>query len=107
MTYLGTKPVQQKQPQFVSKEWRQSAKGQDCQLRLDGCQNDTETVVLCHFRIFSWAGLGQKPHDFLAAFGCGHCHRLLDLNPGSYSVEDMLLALGRTLEIHYREGRIG
>lgn len=97
-------PPQPKLKPFVSLEWRQSAKGKDCQLRLDGCRNDKDTTVLCHIRMFTWAGMGQKAHDFLAFYGCNHCHAKQER--GEASAEDMLLALGRTLTEHYREGRI-
>ena len=106
MTYLGTQPVRQKVRQFVSPKWRQSAKGQNCTLQLQGCGGNDGTVVLCHLRFFAWAGVAQKPHDFLACYGCASCHRLLDENPGSWEFEDVFRAMGRTLTVHYEEGRI-
>jgi hypothetical protein len=57
---------------------RANARGQDCTLRLPGCQNDTATVVLCHLRQFSGGGLGCKPPDVEAVFACSHCHDVLD-----------------------------
>jgi hypothetical protein len=57
---------------------RKSANGEDCTLCLPGCRNDTETVVLCHLRMFGGGGMGKKPPDSEAVYGCGHCHSLLD-----------------------------
>ena len=57
---------------------RKAARGQDCTLRLPGCANQTDTVVLCHLRMFSGGGMGLKPHDSEAVFACDHCHSLLD-----------------------------
>lgn len=57
---------------------RRNARGQDCTLRLPGCQNDTSTVVLCHLRMFGGGGMGCKPDDTEAVFACHHCHAILD-----------------------------
>lgn len=65
----------------VSRPVRQSARGQRCTLRLDGCLWGPETVVLCHIRGV-WAGLSQKPNDFIAVYACHHCHDVLDRRRG-------------------------
>lgn len=104
--YLGKEPPKQKGAQFVSHAWRRSARGQDCTLNLPGCENDTSTTVLCHLRFFNVAGMGQKPHDFCAVYGCAHCHNLLDKTT-LWEWEDVLRALMKTLTKHYEEGRIG
>ncbi len=57
---------------------RANAKGQDCTLRLPGCQNARDTVVLCHLRMFGGGGLGIKPPDVEGCFACAHCHSILD-----------------------------
>lgn len=57
---------------------RKAAKGQECTLRFPGCTNQTDTVVLCHLREFGGGGMGLKPHDSEAVFGCDHCHSVLD-----------------------------
>lgn len=57
---------------------RKSAKGEYCTLCLPGCRNDTETVVLCHLRMFGGGGMGKKPPDSEAVYGCDHCHSLID-----------------------------
>jgi len=57
---------------------RKSARGQDCTLCLPGCRNNTEYVVLCHLRMFGGGGMGKKPPDSEAVYGCDHCHSLID-----------------------------
>ncbi len=58
---------------------RKEAKGRDCQIRLQGCTHDTSTVVLCHIHKPSISGgMGLKADDMIAAWGCSHCHDLVD-----------------------------
>lgn len=57
---------------------RKSARDQDCTLQFPGCQNARETVVLCHLRMFGGGGMGIKPDDAEAVYGCDHCHSILD-----------------------------
>jgi hypothetical protein len=58
---------------------RAAARDQDCTLRLPGCRNDTATTVLCHSnRSVDGKGGAQKADDDKGAFGCFHCHDLLD-----------------------------
>lgn len=92
---------------FVSKPWRNSARGKDCTLRLDCCNHDPATVVLAHIRRFGWGGMGCKPHDFLAVYACSACHDVLDSRAADAPIgdDDILRALGETLTIHYAEGR--
>ena len=93
---------------FSSAAWRQSARGQPCQLRLPGCDGGGETTVLSHLRMFGWAGVGQKPADYKAVYACHNCHALIDgRTNGPWGYDDILRALGNTLDIHYAEGRIG
>lgn len=96
-----------KTPMFVSKKWRESARGQNCTLRLDCCNGDETTVVLCHIRKFGWGGMASKPHDFLAVYACSACHDVMDSRDASSPIgnDDILRALGETLSIHYAEGR--
>lgn len=93
-------PNPKKKP-WRSKKWRDAAKGQNCTMRLPGCQNDIETVVLAHR---NGAGMGTKSDDYDAADMCQHCHDIYDgrkkmiaddsfftamaLNCGSISLED-------------------
>ena len=96
-------------PAFQSPKWRNSARGKSCTLRLDCCNHNPETTVLAHIRRFGWAGMAQKPHDFLAVYACSACHDVLDSRDASAPIgdDDILRALGETLSAHYAEGRIG
>lgn len=71
---IVTKPVEQKQSMFVSMALRNFAKGQQCQMMSEWCNNNPETVVLCHGRRRAGVGMAQKPHDFWAYHGCSSCH---------------------------------
>jgi len=103
----GLPPLGQKQPPLVSTILRQSARGETCTLRLPGCQGGTETTILAHLRFFGWAGIAQKPHDFLAVFACQHCHDIVDRRAGGeWGFEDLLRALGETLMRHHAAGRM-
>lgn len=63
---------------FESKKLRDSARGQPCAFRIPGvCCGDWETTVLCHDRRGHF-GMGCKPDDFCAAFGCARCHAAMD-----------------------------
>jgi hypothetical protein len=95
-----------KTPSFKSPAWRKSAAGQPCTLRLPGCDGGGETTCLCHIRRFGWAGVAQKPHDFLAVYACHNCHGVIDgREDGPWCYDDLLRALGETLSIHFAEGR--
>lgn len=106
--YLGTTPPRQKLPPFRSDAWRKAARGQNCTLRIpEVCNYDTDTTVLAHLRMFGWGAASSKPSDFLGVFACSDCHDALDRR-GTKAVEpwEVLRALGETLSIHYKEGRI-
>lgn len=58
---------------------RKAAKGRECTIRVPGiCERTNETVVLCHYRLAGTSGMGEKPHDSQAAFGCHACHDAVD-----------------------------
>ena len=60
-----------------SKKLRNSARGQDCQVRIPGiCNFNPETTVLAH--VGSNSGMGMKPDDTEAAFCCSACHDAID-----------------------------
>jgi hypothetical protein len=62
-----------------SKKLRESARGEQCTLRLPGiCSHDTDTVVLCHLRDLAPAGMGAKPDDLHAVYACNACHDVID-----------------------------
>lgn len=106
----GLPPLGQKAPNLVSAALRQSAKGQPCSLRLPCCNHDPATTVLAHLRFFGWAGMGHKPPDYLAVFACSACHdaidRRSDTDVAQWEFEDLLRALGETLNRHYAAGRL-
>jgi len=61
----------------ISKKIRNSARGQQCQVRIPGvCNRNTETVVLAH--VGRGAGMGQKCDDIHAAYACSACHDVID-----------------------------
>lgn len=67
-------PFGQRVPPYVSATLRNFAKGQQCQMRSMWCNGNPDTVVLCHSRRRSGAGMAQKPHDFWGYHGCSDCH---------------------------------
>jgi hypothetical protein len=83
---------------------RQNAKGKPCTLRLTGCRHDTSHTVLCHIRRNGWAGMGQKPNDLLAYFGCDRCHEKQERHHPDCADADLLRALGETLLIQLADG---
>ena len=53
-----------------------SAKGEDCQVRLDGiCNFDPETTVFAHI---GGAGMAKKMPDTEGAYCCSACHDVID-----------------------------
>ncbi len=107
MTYAvpSRPPMGPKQRNAVVPALRQSARGERCTLRLACCNNDPETTVLAHIRKFGWAGVAEKPPDYLAVFACSACHDAFDRG-GEWGWEDVLRALGETLQRHYATGRL-
>lgn len=61
-----------------SKKIRQSAKGENCTLRIPGiCNGNPKTVVFCHAPS-RYKGTATKSDDFWGAYGCSHCHKEID-----------------------------
>lgn len=55
---------------------RQSAKGEECQVRIDGiCNHNPETTVLAHR---GGGGMGRKQPDIFGAYCCSSCHDVID-----------------------------
>jgi hypothetical protein len=99
MSNLANIAPRQKVPPYVSQKLRQFARGQECTLKIDGiCNHNPETTVLAHLRMFGWAGVAEKPHDFLAVHACSSCHEILDRRGTRIAVEpwEVLRALGET-----------
>jgi hypothetical protein len=91
---------------------RKLAKGRECQIRAPSiCNHNSETVVLCHYRLAGISGLGMKSPDWCAAFGCSDCHALVDGQRGlwkNFTTEARNLMLAeavfRTQAILIKEG---
>lgn len=68
---------------FVSQKLRDSARGQECTLRLPGiCQGGTETTVLAHMpSMIGLKGFGMKVPDYWAARACFACHEFVGRRP--------------------------
>ncbi|ARV77144.1 hypothetical protein SKUL_45 [Pseudomonas phage Skulduggery] len=68
-----------------------AARGRNCQVRIPGCPNNTETVVLAHFRLAGTrSGMGIKPNDLQAAWCCDWCHSIVDGRQKSEFSQDEL-----------------
>lgn len=74
MNLANKPPLGLKVGMFVSKKLRDFAKGKDCQMKSEWCNNDPATVVLCHSRRRTGTGMAQKPHDWWGYHGCSGCH---------------------------------
>lgn len=60
-------------------KFTKSAKGQECQVRLDFiCDVTPDTVVLAHLPAGGFAGMGQKTDDIFGAYCCHACHQVID-----------------------------
>ena len=94
-----------------SKKLRDSARGQECALRIPGvCSGDTETTVLCHLP-FGGRGVGIKASDDFAVYGCHRCHSALDgraLPPVSQAelYECVIRAIAETHAVWRQEGLV-
>lgn len=90
----------------ISKKLRDSARGQDCTLRLAGiCNHNPETTVLAHVPC-GQRGVGLKGPDVIAVFACSACHDVLDGRSagGIVPAEDLVRALAETQLIWIRDG---
>ena len=80
-----------------SKKIRDSARGENCTLMLDGCLHSTETVVLCHAPGTGMKGTGMKCPDIFAFYGCMHCHSVVDgRTSGEWTYKDIVRAMAET-----------
>ena len=85
-----------------SKKIRESARGEDCTLRLPGCMNDTKTTVLAHspYKSFHGGGISLKPEDLFSCYACSNCHDVLDGRkqmPGDWNDHYILHAFVRAM----------
>jgi hypothetical protein len=98
----------QKRKPYRNKKILTYAKGQDCQIRLPGCQNNTETTVAAHIHDYEFGhGMGVKSDDYAVAFVDYHCHLILD-GANNYDKEwlegQFHKANTRTIGILFRDG---
>jgi len=83
-----------------SKKVRNSARGQNCTLRIyQVCNHNPETVVYAH--VGGAGGVGMKCGDNMGVYACSSCHDVIDgrINypDGSYDFSaDILRALEET-----------
>lgn len=89
----------------VSKRVRESARGQDCTVRIPGaCNFNPETTVLAHLPC-GQKGMGMKGFDTVAVYACSACHDVLDgRRKGEVDWSDMLRAIAETHEALIRAG---
>lgn len=90
---------------------RKSARGQPCTLQIfPYCQEDRETVVLCHLNSLA-KGMALKSQDYFAVYGCNICHDIIDGRRPTLIEKDEILkcqmrGLERTWAIMIDEGLI-
>ena len=82
---------------------RQSARGEDCTINLEGvCNYDPATVVWCHSnRASDGKAMGRKADDDRGAYGCCNCHAVYDgqaPRPSWLTKDDVDLAFDFAME---------
>lgn len=100
--------LRQREPTFVSKKLRDSARGQECTLQIsDVCNGDPSTTVLAHMQ-FDGGMMGGKTDDWSACFACSSCHEALDQRKIPYDERWLYMgrAMRRTWDIWIRDGLI-
>ncbi|MDN3390881.1 DUF1364 domain-containing protein [Pseudoalteromonas sp. APC 3691] len=74
----------------ISKKIRNSARGQQCQVRIPGvCNRNPETVVLAH--VGKGSGMGQKCDDIHATYACSACHDVIDRRVAQGSANELTI----------------
>jgi hypothetical protein len=59
-----------------NKKITDSARGEDCQVRLEGiCNFNPETTIPAHL---NGGGMGYKHNDMFIAYACSACHAVID-----------------------------
>lgn len=94
-----TNPVAPKLEDRKSQAIRDSARDEDCLIRLPGCDGGGETTVWCHLpEAVAGRGMGLKGIDVLGAYGCRSCHDIADRRaprPAGMTKHDVALAFYR------------
>ena len=89
---------------------RKEARGRGCMVRIpEVCNHNSETVVLCHYRLVGVSGMGMKSPDVLGAWACSSCHDAIDRRAHTDLDRDYvrllhLEGMARTLAQLNREG---
>lgn len=80
-----------------SKKIRESARDEDCSLRMVGiCNFNNQTTILAHLPC-GMKGTGLKAPDNMAVYACSNCHDVLDSRAkGEVDWRDVLRALAET-----------
>ena len=91
---------------------RKEARGRGCMVRIpEVCNHNSETVVLCHYRLAGVSGIGMKSPDVIGAWACSACHDTIDRRAHTDLDRDYvrllhLEGMARTLAQLNREGLI-
>jgi hypothetical protein len=94
---------------------RQSARGEDCTINLEGvCNYAPQTTVWCHSNRYEHGkGMGLKANDVHGAYGCSDCHKVYDRQakrPAHLSLDDVedafTLAMEKSLAILICKGLV-
>jgi len=80
------------------------ARGQNCQIRLECCNHNPETTVLCHFRLIGISGMGIKPPSLLGAWGCSACHSYVDTHKDAETQLSFAKGVLRTIAALIEDG---
>lgn len=89
-----------------SKKIMNSAKGEDCTLRLVGiCNFNPETTVAAH--VGRVRGVGIKCSDICVVYACSECHREIDSHGRAEYADDVNRAWEETLNKLFEKGLIG
>lgn len=84
-----------------SKKIRDSARGEDCSLRVSPNCQDGETVIFAHLNS-NYRGIGIKSPDLFGVYCCYQCHLMLDRSEVDY--QDQLRSLQETQMKLYEKG---
>ena len=84
---------------MANKKIRNSAKGEECSLRISpNCTDEYGAVVLCH--IGKNRGMSIKCGDHFGVYACNHCHDIIDgrVKPDQFSPVELGMEKLRALE---------
>ena len=105
MGFSNRGPLGQRPEPAFSQAVRDSARGEECSLRLGCCNHDKETTVFAHLRFFTMAGMGMKPPDHCGVYACFACRNAIDgRTQDPWEFEDLLRALMETQSKLFRKG---